>query len=372
MIYLDYAANTPTDPAVLQCFCEANQLYFGNANARHAAGFAAAEKMRQATAAIAGLLGVLPEEIIHTSGASEANNLAIKGIAHARRHVGRHILASPLEHSSVTGALSALQQQGWEVETLELTPAGTVDLQSLRELLRPGTALVTVCLLDGELGSLQPLAEIAHIVRANSRALLHTDATQAVGKTPVDFTLADCLTLAPHKFYGLNGSGLLVKKADVVLEPLIHGGVSTSLYRSGTPAVALAAAAEKALALALAALPARLAAVQAVHARLRAALAALPFVRFNSPAGASPYFLNISAKGIKADDMQAALDGRGVCVSVKAACAVAGTPSRAVYAVTGERKNALSSFRISLSHLTTAEEAEEFARLLAECYKELC
>ncbi|MFV0413353.1 MAG: aminotransferase class V-fold PLP-dependent enzyme, partial [Oscillospiraceae bacterium] len=125
MIYLDYAANTPTDPAVLQCFCEANQLYFGNANARHVAGFAAAEKMRQVTAGIAGLLGVLPEEIIHTSGASEANNLAIKGIAHARRHVGRHILASPLEHSSVTGALSALQQQGWEVETLELTPAGT-------------------------------------------------------------------------------------------------------------------------------------------------------------------------------------------------------------------------------------------------------
>ncbi|MFV0352170.1 MAG: cysteine desulfurase family protein [Oscillospiraceae bacterium] len=371
MIYLDYAANTPTDEAVLQTFCEVNRQYFGNANSYHAAGRAAAKKMEEITQNIAALLGVLPQEIIYTSGASESNNLAIKGAVRANRHTGKHILTTSLEHSSVSACFTALQQQGYEIEMLDLLPNGRVDLDCLEELLRPDTVLVSVCALDGELGTVQPIAKIAQMIKQNSSACLHTDATQAIGKIMPDFLAADCISLAPHKFYGLNGCGLLIKKEKTILEPLIHGGVSTTLYRSGTPAVALAASVEKALALALANQEKRTKQIEEMNATLRGFFEQKPYAHINSPKAAVSHVLNLSIDGVKGDDVQRVLDKHGVCVSVKSACSVQGTPSRAVYAVTGNRQRALSSFRISLGHLTTPAELEEFMKIWEICYGEL-
>lgn len=371
MIYLDYAANTPTDEAVLQTFCEVNRQYFGNANSYHAAGRAAAKKMEEITQNIAALLGVLPQEIIYTSGASESNNLAIKGAVRANRHTGKHILTTSLEHSSVSACFTALQQQGYEIEMLDLLPNGRVDLDCLEELLRPDTVLVSVCALDGELGTVQPIAKIAQMIKQNSSACLHTDATQAIGKIMPDFLAADCISLAPHKFYGLNGCGLLIKKEKTILEPLIHGGVSTTLYRSGTPAVALAASVEKTLVLALANQEKRTKQIEEMNATLRGFFEQKPYAHINSPKTAVPHVLNLSIDGVKGDDVQRVLDKHGVCVSVKSACSVQGTPSRAVYAVTGSRQRALSSFRISLGHLTTPAELEEFMKIWEICYGEL-
>lgn len=371
MIYLDYAANTPTDPTVLQRFCEVNQAFTGNPNARHAAGVLAQQKLAEITQSIAQLLHVLPQEIIYTSGASESNNLAIKGIAQSYRQTGRHILTTALEHASVSGALTALQEQGYEIELLPLTSNGTVDLEGLRDALRSDTVLVSIGYLDGEIGSIQPIGEIAQLVAQHPKAHLHVDATQAIGKIPVDFTGVHCVTLAPHKFYGLNGCGLLIKREGTVLQPLIHGGASTTLYRSGTPALALAASLEAALALALTNQPQWHQQIAALNEGLQKRLAALPYVRINSGKNAVPHILNISTKGVKADDMQRALSDSGICLSVKSACSVHGTPSRAVYALTKDKKNALHSFRISLSHLTTQNELDEFIAALDRCYKEL-
>ena len=230
MIYLDYSANTPADPAVLDAFCQTEQRYLGNPNSTHPAGQAAQAEMARVTDGIAALLGVRPEEIIYTSGASESNNLALKGIVQASRHVGKHIISTALEHSSVGGTLSALQQQGCEVDLVDIRRDGTIDLEHLCELLRKDTVLVAVCAVDSELGTVQPIREIAAILKDYPRCRLHVDATQAVGKTKLVLDGVDTMSIAPHKFYGLNGSGLLVKKHDLVIEPQIHGDLFTSRY----------------------------------------------------------------------------------------------------------------------------------------------
>ena len=371
MIYLDYSANTPVDPAVLESFCRAERDYPGNPNAAHAAGRAARAELERATASIAALMGALPEEVILTSGASEANNLAIKGLARASRHKGRHIISTALEHPSVSGCLTALQEQGWEIDLVDIRRDGTLDLEQLRGLLRRDTTLVAMSWVDSELGTVQPVEAVAALLRDYPNCRLHVDATQAVGKTPVSLEGVDTMTFAPHKFGGLNGSGVLIKRRGVVLEPLIHGGTGASLYRSGTPALAHAVAAESALKLALDHQEKRCEAVRALNIRLREALSAHPAVRVNSPAEAIPHILNLSVAGVKGTVFQQALSERGVCVSVKSACSAEGTPSKAVYAVTRDKKSAMQSWRVSLSHLTTMEEIEAFLFIFNECCKEL-
>lgn len=371
MIYLDYSANTPADAAVIGRFCEIEQAYIGNPNSAHAAGRAANEKMAEITNSIAELLSVLPEEIIYTSGASEANNLAIKGTAHASRHVGKHIISTPLEHSSVSGCLTALQERGYEIDLVDIMRDGTVDVEHLEELMRRDTVLVTVCAVDSELGTIQPIREIAEIVAKYPDCRLHVDATQAMGKLPFCFDGIDMLSFAPHKFYGLNGSGVLVKRKGLVIEPQINGGASTTIYRSGTPALALAAAAETALRIAEDGREENYERVQQLNDRLRKTFSEFKKVRINSPENTLPHILNISVDGVRGTEFQKALDEQGVCVSVKSACSVANTPSRAVYAVSRDRRNALSSWRISLSHKTTDEEIEQFIAAFTYCYKEL-
>lgn len=372
MLYLDYSANTPVDEAVLQCFCEAERRYPGNANAHHQAGTAAKAAINEATRSIARCLGAPPAGIIYTSGASEANNLAVKGLAALGRAAGRHILSTPLEHSSVSGSLEALQKQGYEMELLDICSDGTVDLTDLKNRLRPDTVLVAVTAVDSELGVVQPIAEIAELLKANSNCHFHVDATQAVGKIPVQFDEGvDTMSLTAHKFYGFNGIGVLVKRLGLALPPLIHGGESTTPYRSGTPTVALACSLALALEKATAELPVRAATVRSLNDRLRAELSRYPKVRINSPANAVPHILNLSVQGVKGTVFQRELDARGVCVSVKSACSSDGLPSRAVLAVSQDRRNALSSWRISLSHLTTEEEVTGFLHAFAECYSTL-
>ena len=371
MIYLDYSANTPADPQVLDRFCSVERRCIGNANSQHQAGTAARAEIDAATLKIAALLGVQPAEIIYTSGASESNNFALKGLARLSRHAGRHIISTPLEHSSVSGTLTALQEQGYEIDLLDVKQDGTVDLEHLKDLLRPDTICVAITLVDSELGVVQPVQEIAEILKEYPHCHLHVDATQAVGKIPVSFEGVDTMSLTAHKFYGLNGIGVLVKRLGLALPSLIHGGESTTPYRSGTPTVALACSLAMALEKATAELPVRAATVRSLNDRLRAELSRYPKVRINSPANAVPHILNLSVQGVKGTVFQRELDARGVCVSVKSACSSDGLPSRAVLAVSQDRRNALSSWRISLSHLTTEEEVTGFLHAFADCYNTL-
>lgn len=371
MIYLDYSANTPADPRVLDRFCTVERSCIGNANSHHQAGAAAKAEIDAATIKIASLLGVQPAEVIYTSGASESNNFALKGLARLSRHVGKHIISTPLEHSSVSGTLTALQEQGCEIDLVDIQRDGTIDLEHLKDLLRPDTIAVAVTLVDSELGVVQPVDKIAEILKDYPNCHLHVDATQAVGKIPVSFEGVDTMSLTAHKFYGLNGIGLLLKRRNLALEPLIHGGESTTIYRSGTPTVALASSLASALELAVNELPERAAHVQKLNAELRAALSRRPDIRINSPEHAIPHILNLSVQNVKGTVFQRELDAHGVCVSVKSACSSDGLPSRAVFAVSRDRRNALSSWRISLSHLTTEAEIQEFLQVFDVCCQQL-
>lgn len=371
MIYLDYSANTPAAPEVLDCFVKMEQTYIGNPNAAHPAGRAAQNRLAEATMSLAGMLQIAPEEIIYTSGASEANNLAIKGIARSQRHLGKHMISTALEHPSVSGPLTYLQEQGYEIDLVNIGRDGRIDLEQFRELLRKDTVLVAVNAVDSELGVVQPIEQIVAILRDFPNCRLHVDATQAIGKIPFSFAGIDTVSLTAHKFYGLNGCGMLYKRKNLVIEPLIHGGTGASLYRSGTPTLALVASMENALKPALVHLEERRAYIQKLNVSLRDELSKYSLVRINSPVQAVPHILNLSVAGVKGTQFRQILSEHGVCVSVKSACSVEETPSKAVFAVSRDKKNALSSWRISLSHLTTEEELREFLSIFDQCYREL-
>jgi len=372
-INLDYASHTPMDERVLAEYCRIERGFAGNVMAANTIGRESRTEMERATNGIANLLGISPQEIIYTSGTSEANNLAIKGIAKAYGHVGRHILSTCLEHPSVSGTLAALV--GYEIELLRVLPSGAVDLAHLKSAIRADTVLVCVSAVDSELGVLQPLEGIAEIVKAFPNCHLHIDAAQAVGKISINvgalMKTASTLCFSPHKFYGPNGVGVLAKREGVVLEPIIHGGSSLSIYRGGTPVLSLAVAAYAALEIAVAEMATRLDIVRELRDYVLHAINDENLmrcgIRINTPIeNASPYILNLSAVGITGAEMQAELDRRGICVSVKSACSTDRAPSRAVLAVTGNKKNARESFRVSFCHLTSKHEVKAFISALGD------
>ncbi len=371
MIYLDYAANTPTHPDVMEAFVKENNQFIANPNASHRLGREAKERLDQITAHIAEMLQISPPEIIYTSGASEANNLAIKGLVQAYRYNGKHIISTGLEHSSVSGALTHLQSIGYEIDLVDINKDGLVDLEHLRELLRQDTVLVSICSVDSELGIRQPIPEIGTLLREYPNCYFHTDATQAVGKIPVSFENVDLCTFAPHKFYGLNGCGILFKRQEIVLEPIIHGGSSTTVYRSGTPTLGLIASTEKALELCLKEQAQRYEYIAERKEELVGRLKKYQKVRVNSTINSIPHIINISVQGVKALLFQQELEKYDVMVSTKSACSVPNAPSRPVYAVTKDKKNAMCSWRISLSHLTTREELEQFMGAFHDSYEGL-
>lgn len=360
MIYLDYAANTPVDKRVLDTFHKITLDYFGNPNSPHTLGDMAREKMLQTTQRIADILGVKKDEIIYTSGASESNNMAIKGIAESYKRYGKHIITTFLEHASVTGPVTALKNQGYEVDFVNITSSGKVDLEHLKELIREDTILVSVCYVDSEVGTLQPIQEISKIVHEKKHCYLHVDATQAVGKVPVCFDGIDLMTFSAHKFYGINGSGVLIKKDTLMMEPLIHGGLSTTSFRSGTPALGLAAALEEALSLAMERLEENLSYVRELNGLLRHFFQGYKDIVIISPEDSSPYILNISMKGVNTNKFAQELDTYGIYVATKSACCAPNTVSKPVFAIIKDKKLALQTLRISLSHLTSKDEIKEF------------
>ena len=375
-LYLDYAANTPVDEEVLKTFNDSTLKYFANPNATHGLGVEVNYKINETTDRIIELLKRNTRldddmEIVYTSGSSESNNLAIKGVAQTYKENGKHIISTFLEHSSVSSPLSYLKEQGYEIDIVGITSDGKINLDELKRLIRNDTILVSVCYIDSEVGNVQPIREIAELVSQYSNCLLHVDATQAIGKTEIDFSGVDLISFAPHKFNGLNGFGGLLKKKDIVLEPLINGGASTTIYRSGTPVIGQICALEKALELTFDNFKERYEYVNKLNEKLRSKLLGYDNVKINTVSKNNPYILNVSVNGIKAVDFKKKLEEYGVCISIKSACTVTITPSRIVMSMTHDRKRAFASWRISLSHLVTEEDIDKFLEIFDKCYKEM-
>jgi len=371
MIYLDYAANTPVDPEVLETFCDVTRKYVANPNSAHGLGRQANTCLEQATKKILELLDAENREVVYTSGATEANNLAIKGVAEKYKNYGRHIITTYLEHSSVNGAIAALQNAGFEIDYVDCDKDGLVDLGHLRELMRKDTILVSACYVDSEAGVTQQIDKIGELIEEYPNCRFHVDATQAIGKVPLSLEKADLYSFAPHKFYGLNGSGILVKKEDVLLETQIHGGISISPYRSGTPALAMCAATAKALELAVESAGTRFEYVKRLNSTIREAFKKYPKVKINSTNYSSPYILNISIMGVRTEEFRREMENLDVYLSTRSACCAPNTVSRPIFAITKDRKRAMSPLRISLSHLTTMQEISEFLDRFDQCYRKL-
>lgn len=362
MIYLDYAANAPVDNSVLEVFNKATLKYFANPNSNHKLGLEAKEAIEIATRNIAKNLGVSEDEVIYTSGASESNNLVVQGICERYRSRGKHIIISSLEHSSIVAPAGRMQELGFEVDMVSVNKDGTVDLEELKSLIRDDTILVSITSVDSELGIRQPIEKIGKMLKEYPNLYFHTDASQIIGKDHIDFTDVDLVTIAPHKFYGLNGFGVLLKKKEVGLKPIIYGGKSTTIYRSGTPVTGSVIALDKALGLAVTKIDERQSYIKELHDLVISKLKERNFI-INSTENSIPNTINFSVKGVISNVLVQLLGEKEVYISSKTSCSAEDSPSKSIYALTNDAKLATSSMRISLSHLTTEEEIEEFFRI---------
>lgn len=358
MIYLDYSATTPVDDEVIDTYSRVCREFIGNPNSLHKLGLESKKLIDASTNQIAKILKIKPNEIIYTSGASEANNMAIKGIASKYSNRGKHIITTELEHSSIIAPLNYLQSKGYEVDFVKLDQNGLVDLDDLSSLIRDDTLLVTIASVNSEVGVKQDLKKIRKIINKNPKTIFHSDVTQSIGKEKIDLSVLDLASMSCQKFFGMKGCGALYKRDGLIIDPLIHGGKSTTIFRSGTPATPLIASFAKALRLVYEDFEKKDKYVRELNNYFIDKLSNLD-VSINSNKHCIPQIVNLSIKGIKPETMQHALEEYEIYISTQTACST-GDYSRAVYAVTHNKEKASHSIRVSLSYKTTYEEIDDF------------
>lgn len=367
MIYLDHNATTPVAPAVLTAMLPYLQAEFGNPSSAHRPGVAARRAVEAARRQVAALIGAGPEEIRFTSGGTEANNLAILGLA---GHSGSgHLIATAVEHPAVLEPCRELQRRGWALTLLPVDSGGVVDPEKLRRALRPDTRLVACMLVNNEVGAIQPVAEIARIARERGIPV-HCDAVQAAGKLPVDVGQlgVDSLSLSGHKFYGPKGTGALYVRSGLALRPVLFGGGQERGLRPGTenvPGIVGLGAAAAAAAEGIEDRPAHFAALR-WHLLGRLA-ETVPDWRLNGdPQRSLGNTVNITLQGVRGEAVATALALRGICISVGSACSSTSPRLSHVLQAMGLGTRAIrGAIRISMGIHTTAAELDAFVEHLA-------
>lgn len=377
-IYLDNAATTRPHPAVVEAIGRALAEEWGNPSSLHSRGLAAERLVRAARTAVATTLDATPEEIVFTSGGTESNNLALRGVA--RLAWGRHIVTTAIEHSSVLTPLRRLAEEGgYEVTELPVDGDGRVSPARVAEALRPDTILVSVMAVNNELGTIQPLEEIGRVIRRHAGGgrpvYFHSDAVQAWGKMPVRPRAwgVDLLSISAHKVHGPKGVGALYVRKGIRLAPLLGGGDQEGAVRPGTenvPGIAGLGAAARLLGSDLSEVTARL---SALRDRLRERLAAIPDVRINTPAeGAAPHILNASFPGVRGETLLHRLEMDGIFTSTGSAChSHDPRPSHVLLAIGLAPDLCTSSLRLSLGRFTTTEEVDAAAAAVGRAVAEL-
>jgi len=368
VIYLDHQATTPCDPAVVEAMAPWWTAEFANPSSRgHRPGLLAAAAVEQARGQIASGLGVEASTVVFTSGATEANNLALKGVAEAELQAGgrrRHLITLASEHRAVLDPLRYLARHGFELSVLPVQPDGLVELQVLEAALRPDTLLVSVMAANNEIGILQPIEAIAGLCRERG-IRLHCDAAQAIGHIPLDPRALgiDLLSFSGHKLYGPKGIGVLVVAPGTALTPQLHGGGQEQGLRPGTLPVPLIVGLAKALQLALADREERAQRLAPLRDQLWQQLQALGGVHRNG--AASPrlaHNLNVWIEGVEGSALQRLLR-QGLAVSSGSACS-SGEPSHVLQALGLNRPQAAAALRFGLGRTTSAAEVEAAAQLV--------
>lgn len=380
-VYLDHSATTPVDRRVAEAMLPYLTEKFGNASSVHFFGQEARAAVDRARREVAALINARPNEIIFLSGGTESDNLAIRGIAESAAPHGRHIITSAIEHSAVRGVCDDLERRGWSVTRLPVYETGIVRVEDVRAALRPDTVLVTVMLANNEIGTIQPVAEIGALVRAerenNRRHLwLHTDAVQALGRMPVDVEALQCdlLSMSAHKLYAPKGIGALYARRGVRFTPQNVGGSQERERRAGTEAVAGIVAFGAAAALAREELPERVDHLRRLRDKFEQTVAArISDVIFNGDRDARlPHLSNISFAGVDGEGLLINLDMQGVAVSTGSACSSGSIePSLVLRALGCGDELARGSIRFSFGKDTTDEDVDYVLNALVSAVENL-
>jgi cysteine desulfurase len=376
-IYLDYAATTPLDPRVLEAMMPYMTEHFGNPNSIHSFGREARRAIDEAREKIAQLLNCQPSEIVFTSGGTESDNLALRGVAEAYRHKGNHIVTTVIEHHAVLRTCKALEDMGFFVTYLPVDEHGLVSPEQVAEAVNERTILVSVMHANNEIGTIEPIAEIVRAVREKRPdTMVHTDAVQTVGHIPVDIQElgVDLLSFSAHKFYGPKGIGGLFVRKGVRLVPQITGGGQERNRRSGTENVAAIVGMAKALELAVEEMPTELPRLQALRDELiTGVLSRIPETRLNGhPTLRLPHNANFSFRGIEGEALLLQLDLNGIAASSGSACSSGSLePSHVLLALGLDYELAIGSLRITLGRFTTREHILRLLDLLPEVVEKL-
>jgi len=367
-IYLDYSATTPVDPRVAEKMIPYLTEFFGNPASRsHAFGWKAEAAVEEARAHVAALIGADPKEIVWTSGATEGNNLALKGAANFYKTKGKHIVTQKTEHKAVLDTVRELERQGFEATYLEVEPNGIVSLEKLRAAIRPDTILVSIMMVNNEIGVIQPVWEIGELCREKG-IVFHVDAVQGAGRVEIDLAKlkADLLTITAHKIYGPKGIGALYvrRKPRVRIEAQIHGGGHERGFRSGTLATHQIVGFGEAARLAKAEMATENERVRALRDRLWKAIQDMEEVYVNGDLQRRiPHNLNVSFNFVEGESLIMAV--KDIAVSSGSACTSASLePSYVLRALGRNDELAHSSIRITLGRFTTEDEVDYAAQLI--------
>lgn len=367
-VYLDCNATTPLDPRVLEAMLPLLRGGFGNASSIHWFGQQARAAVDEARAEVAALVCATPQEIVFTGSGTEADNMALRGVAWRAREPRRKIVYAGIEHHAVVNTAKALAEDGWPVECVRSTAGGAVDLNELEDRVDDRTALVAVMLANNETGVIQPVKDVVALARRHG-ALVHCDAVQAAGKIPVDVRAldVDLLALSAHKIYGPKGVGALYVRRNTRLTALVRGGAQERNRRAGTENVAGIAGLGQAAAIARSELAVDAPRIERLRDRLEARLIGIPGVQVNGAGPRVPNTTNLSFAGIEAESLMMALDLMGIAVSTGAACAAGAVePSHVLRAMGLHPERVQGSLRLSLGRFTTEDDIERGANAIAE------
>jgi cysteine desulfurase len=366
-IYLDHNATTPVEPRVLEAMLPLLQEAFGNPSSMHWFGQRARAALDEARAQVAALIGASPAEIVFTGSGTEADNMALRGVAATAAGERRGILHTAIEHHAVVHTARALAEEGFPVQAVRVGADGVVDLDDLRARVDERTAVVAVMLANNETGAVQPVAEAARIAHEKG-ALVHCDGVQAAGKVPLDVRAldVDLLALSAHKIYGPKGVGALYVKRGARLKPLLRGGSQERNRRAGTENMAGIAGLGAAARIAREELAEQGQRLGALRDRLEERLLAIPGARRNGDGPRVPNTTNVSFEGIEAESLLMALDLLGIAVSTGAACAAGAVePSHVLRGMGLPAERVQGSLRFSLGRSNTEAQIDRAAEAVA-------
>jgi len=353
MVYLDHSATTPLDPEVLQAMMPYLTEEFGNASSVYGLGQRARQAIDQARDEVAAFYGVVAKEVIFTSGGTEGDNFALRGIAERNADRGRHIITSTIEHDAVLRSAEALERDGFEVTRLRVDRFGLVDPAALSEALRPDTILVSIMHANNEVGTIEPIRELVAVTRERSDAYFHTDAVQSTGKIPVrvDELGVDLLSMSAHKLHGPKGVGCLIVRSGVRLEPQLHGGGHERNRRAGTENVAGIVGLAKAMGITSRDLTTNTAHLTALRDRLiEGVLDRIPGAELTGhPQQRLPHHASFLFAGVEGESLLLQLDMDGIAASSGSACTSGSLEaSHVILALGYPRERALGSLRLSV------------------------